>query len=182
MTQPTQQAEQTDSPRTAVDLLGGEMMFESAQPVATRYDWVSVIRQRFHAAAIGHLAKNIGLDVGDVELLLGYNDMHGGTLERMLRLGGPLDLHVSEQLARIALVVARAEAVFQSRSGAMAWLKTPNQVVKYEPATTPISCLDAPLMLLDTCAGASIVNEMLNDIEAACEYGEPLPSLPAMEG
>lgn len=135
--------------RSVESLLGGRGVLH-ARP-RTALDWVSIIRHGISAAAVEFIAKTIHVTQAELAVALGIPER---TLARRKR-EGTLNSEESAKLVRLARVIERAEAVFESLETALIWLKTPNSALL---RVTPLS-------LLDTDIGAESVMDTLGRIE-----------------
>lgn len=77
------------------------------------------------------------------------------TYERRRRDAKPLDASASERLDRIAAVALLAEAVFEDKNAASAWMSAPNQALGG----------NTPVMQCETAIGAQQVRRVLNALE-----------------
>lgn len=91
-----------------------------------------------------------GISQSRLSKLLGVSD---ATVTRKIKAGGKLSPQESERLARIALIEAEAEDVFDSDALAKRWMLEPN-----------LALGESPLSLLDTDTGADEVRKVLASI------------------
>lgn len=130
-------------------LLGGRGVLQ-ARP-RTALDWVSIVRRGISSAAVEALRKALQVTQSELAVALGIPER---TLARRKR-EGMLNSEESAKLVRLARVFGRAGEVFEERSAALDWLKTPNAALS---GATPLS-------LLDTEIGAETVLDTLGRIE-----------------
>jgi len=76
------------------------------------------------------------------------------TLRRRLQDNKPLTTDETERMIRIARITSLAEALFEDKDAAHAWLSTPAQYLRNEPAISPIA-------LSSTDPGARLVESMI---------------------
>jgi len=130
-------------------LLGGKAVLKKKPTSAL--DWVEVIRNGLPAAVIDSLLKAIQLSQAELARAVGIPER---TLARRKR-EGVLNSDESAKLLRLARVVGRANAVFESPESSIHWLKAPNTSLGGR----------TPLSLLDTDIGAESVLDTLGRIE-----------------
>jgi putative toxin-antitoxin system antitoxin component (TIGR02293 family) len=130
-------------------LLGGKAVLKKKPTSAL--DWVEVIRDGLPAAVIDSLLKAIQLSQAELARAVGIPER---TLARRKR-EGVLNSDESAKLLRLARVVGRANAVFESPESSIHWLKAPNSSLGGR----------TPLSLLDTDIGAESVHDTLGRIE-----------------
>lgn len=114
---------------------------------------IEMIRKGVDVALLVGAGRYYGIPQTRLSRLLGVSD---ATITRKIKAGGKLSPQESERLARIALVEAEAEDVFDSQDLAKRWMLEVNAALG-----------DAPLSLLDTDTGADEVRKLL----AAIAYG-----------
>jgi putative toxin-antitoxin system antitoxin component (TIGR02293 family) len=114
---------------------------------------IEMIRKGVDVALLVGAGRYYGIPQTRLSRLLGVSD---ATIARKIKAGGKLSPQESERLARIALVEAEAEDVFDSQDLAKRWMLEVNAALG-----------DAPLSLLDTDTGADEVRKVL----AAIAYG-----------
>lgn len=137
-------------PSSAVEaLLGGKAVLKK-RPTSV-LDWVEVIRNGLPAAVIDSLLRAIQLSQAELARAVAIPER---TLARRKR-EGVLSSDESAKLVRLARVVGRANAVFESTESSIHWLKAPNAALGGR----------TPLSLLDTDIGAESVLDTLGRIE-----------------
>lgn len=114
---------------------------------------IEMIRGGVKVALLVGAGRYYGISQTRLSKLLGISD---ATITRKIRSGGKLGPMESERLARIALIEAEAEEVFDSSDLAKRWMLEPN-----------LALGESPLSLLDTDTGADEVRKVL----AAIAYG-----------
>jgi putative toxin-antitoxin system antitoxin component (TIGR02293 family) len=114
---------------------------------------IEMIRGGVKVALLVGAGQYYGISQTRLSKLLGISD---ATITRKIRSGGKLGPMESERLARIALIEAEAEGVFDSSDLAKRWMLEPN-----------LALGESPLSLLDTDTGADEVRKVL----AAIAYG-----------
>lgn len=123
---------------------------ESVYTWITGTDPVRVIRQGLPVSALDAIVGSGALTSGEVyEVVLPRKTLANR------RAVGTLTADQSDRLVRVARVIAKAEETFGSAEKAHRWLRRP---------TAPLQG-EAPLHLLDTEAGARLVEELLLQID-----------------
>lgn len=113
---------------------------------------VSWIRDGLPLASIQRLQQHLRIEQEDTILkLLGLSVR---TYQRRKKEHKPLDPIASDRLYRLAKIAARATEVFSDGDTAVDWLKSPNRALGAKP-----------IELLDTEAGADMVERVLTRIE-----------------
>jgi len=116
------------------------------QQVNSEMDLVVLVRSGLPAKSIRTLKDALGLDT---ELVAPET-----TLRRRLQDNKPLTTDETERMIRIARITSLAEALFEDKDAAHAWLNTPAQYLRGEPAISPIA-------LSSTDPGARLVESMI---------------------
>lgn len=111
---------------------------------------IDMIRRGVEVTLLVGAGQYYGISQARLSKLLGVSD---ATITRKIKSGGKLSPQESERLARIALVEAEAEEVFDSQELAKRWMLEPN-----------LALGEPPLSLLDTDAGADEVRKVLASI------------------
>jgi putative toxin-antitoxin system antitoxin component (TIGR02293 family) len=130
-------------------LLGGASVVR--RKVNTAADWIEIVRRGLPASAVDALTQAVQLTQTELSQTLAIPER---TLVRRKK-EGTLNTEESAKLLRVARVTYRAIAVFEDRTAALDWLKSPNR------ALGGVS----PLSLLDTDLGAETVFDTLGRIE-----------------
>jgi putative toxin-antitoxin system antitoxin component (TIGR02293 family) len=113
---------------------------------------VSWIRDGLPLASIQRLQQHLQIEQEDTILkLLGLSLR---TYQRRKKEHKPLDPITSDRLYRLAKITARATEVLSDQATAVDWLKSPNRALAAKP-----------IELLDTEAGADMVERVLTRIE-----------------
>ena len=128
-------------------LLGGVVRGKPRTPG----EWIDLVRRGLPAAAVDSIAKAVGLSQAELCQLLATSER---TLIRRKK-DGRLSTDESAKVLRVARVVHRASAIFESRAKALDWLKSTNRALGSA----------SPLSLLDTDLGAESVLDTLGRIE-----------------
>ena len=115
------------------------------------YEPVKDIRKGLPASSVSHVARSLHTTENDLLPIIGISER---TLQRRRKENRPLEPVESDRLYRVAKVYARANEVFENEEVALDWLKARNRALG-----------DVPLMLLDTEAGADMVERVLTRIE-----------------
>lgn len=141
------------SPRAVAEKLGGKRVLKS-EP-ASDLELAELVREGLPAAALEYFARELGRWQAVTAMALYRLVGSPRTLQRKLAEHGTLSRDESDRLARVARVVARAEEALGEPERAHHWLGRPNRAMAGE---TPIS-------LLDSDAGARLVERVLGRIE-----------------
>lgn len=132
----------------AIEIVGGEVAFGHA--VRTGRELVLAMRDGLPVSTIEHIVASGRLSLGEVDHVV----LPRKTLSHRRKIG-TLTPDQSDRLMRAARVIAAAEATFGSQAKAAAWLRRPTSALDG----------DAPLSLLDTSAGALLVEDLLARID-----------------
>jgi putative toxin-antitoxin system antitoxin component (TIGR02293 family) len=125
---------------------------EGHKVVYTSAGAVKVIRKGLPLSSIKHVQKSLQMeDEGEILKLM---QLSVRTYQRRKKDRKPLDPVESDRLYRLAKIQSKAVEVFQDKEVAVDWLKRPNRALG-----------DIPLQLLDTEAGADMVERVLTRIE-----------------
>lgn len=111
---------------------------------------IEMIRKGVKVTLLVGAGQYYGLSQSRLSKLLGVSE---ATVTRKIKAGGKLSPQESERLARIAVIEAEAEDVFDSEALAKRWMLEPN-----------LALGEAPLSLLDTDTGADEVRKVLASI------------------
>lgn len=111
---------------------------------------IEMIRKGVEVTLLVGAGQYYGISQSRLSKLLGVSD---ATVTRKIKAGGKLSPQESERLARIALIEAEAEDVFDSDALAKRWMLEPN-----------LALGESPLSLLDTDTGADEVRKVLASI------------------
>ncbi len=112
---------------------------------------VVALREGLPLSTFEQLRTRLDLSEAQLVALLGLAPR---TFARRKAQGQPLDPATSDRLYRLAKLEARAVEVFDDPATALDWLKRPNRALG-----------ETPLHLLDTEAGADMVERVLTRIE-----------------
>jgi putative toxin-antitoxin system antitoxin component (TIGR02293 family) len=127
--------------------LGGD---DVVGPIATDYDLVDAVQAGLPVAAVDDLLARGLLAADEVDRLV----LPRRTLSHRRARGERLTLDESDRLARVARVLAVAEASFGSAEKAGRWLRRPSRGLRGE----------VPLRLVVTTDGARLVEDELTRI------------------
>ena len=111
---------------------------------------IEMIRRGVEVTLLVGAGQYYGLSQSRLSKLLGVSE---ATVTRKIKAGGKLSPQESERLARVAIIEAEAEDVFDSDALAKRWMLEPN-----------LALGEAPLSLLDTDTGADEVRKVLASI------------------
>lgn len=111
---------------------------------------IKMVRDGVKVAHLVGAGQYYGISQAKLSKLLGISD---ATITRKIRSSGKLGPLESERLARIALIEAEAEKVFDSSDLAKRWMLESN-----------LALGESPLSLLDTDMGADEVRKVLASI------------------
>jgi len=106
---------------------------------------IEMVREGVQVAPLVGAWRYYGISQAKLSKLIGISD---ATITRKIKSGGKLGPLESERLARIVLIQAEAEKIFDSPEQAKCWMLQPN-----------LALGDAPLSLLDTDMGADEVRK-----------------------
>lgn len=137
------------SAATAINLLGGESLLQANPRVVM--DWILLVRQGLPSASVDELVRRTKITKAELANALAIPER---TLTRRKH-ENVLSPEESAKLLRLARVVERAAAVFESTDNALSWLQSSNASLN---GVTPLS-------LLDTDIGADSVLDTLGRIE-----------------
>lgn len=133
-----------------LEMLGGPRVLRRRKTPTVR-EWRDEVKRGLPYRSLESLRRRLGLTVAETASLL---QVPPRTLARRRR-AGRLGADESDRLYRLARVAARAVDVFRDERKAGTWLQRPNRAVGGEP----------PLQLLDTDAGARLVEDTLGRLE-----------------
>ena len=125
-------------------------MLYTCDSVDTEFVRLQAIRQGLPVSFVDEIVQSGAITLGEVNELI----LPKKTLSHR-RQAGTLTPGQSDKLARVARVVAKAEETFGNKEKARRWLRRP---------TAPLNN-EEPLKLLDTEAGARLVEALLVRIE-----------------
>ena len=111
---------------------------------------IEMIRKGVKVTLLVGAGQYYGLSQSRLSKLLGVSE---ATVTRKIKAGGKLSPQESERLARIAVIEAEAEDVFDSEALAKRWMLEHN-----------LALGEAPLSFLDTDTGADEVRKVLASI------------------
>lgn len=119
-------------------------------PAHTEFERMQVVRRGLPVSAVDRFVEYGAITAGEVyEVILPRKTLSNR------RVVGTLTADQSDRLARVARVIAKAEETFGNKEKAARWLRRP---------TAPLNG-EEPLKLLDTEAGARLVEELLIRID-----------------
>jgi len=131
-------------------VLGGSKVLK--RKVVTDTQLRVITREGLPVMTLSTLADELNVERKTLAKVVGISDR---TLSRRLANGSRLSPEESDRTMRVARVLAKTNYVFGNAKKAAHWLSTPNRVMEGE----------TPLSLLDTDAGVSWVETILNRID-----------------
>ena len=136
---------------TYASRLGG-LLGRPRNEVRERREWHTRILEGFEFDAVEKIKAHASLTDAELAALLGIGE---ATLRRARVAGATLDAATSDRLYRLSKVIAVAEEVLESTTGAIGWLRRPQPALQGR----------TPLELLVTQAGADQVETLLRRID-----------------
>ena len=131
------------------DVLGGHKTLRIR--VENEPDLRELTRKGLPVDAVANIANELRLPVQEITRVAGIS---GRTLSRRMTTKARLTPHESDRLVRMAREVAFATEVLGSAESAAKWMQFPNRALEGE----------RPMDLLDTEAGARMVNNIIGRI------------------
>lgn len=132
--------------------LGGTTVLGRA--VHTDLELATEVKRGLPSASLAHIVQEFRpvLSMRSIYAVVGGSER---TLQRKQQNGQRLSRVESERLARVARLAVRAQEALGDKDTAYHWLVTPNRALEGRQ----------PLEMLDTDAGARVVEEVLERIE-----------------
>jgi putative toxin-antitoxin system antitoxin component (TIGR02293 family) len=119
-------------------------------PPATEADILRIVEGRLASSVIRRLLA-LGLERSEIDQIV----IPSRTLQHRRSRREKLTVEESDRVLRVIRVLSSAEAVYESRERAMAWLRTPHPRLEGR----------VPLTLLKTDTGSRMVEELLVQID-----------------
>ncbi len=134
---------------TIAERLGGKKVLR--REVRSDLELAAAVREGLSYGALDHVLRSDDLEASEAYALVGSRR----TLLRKKQEGKRLSPAESDRLTRVIRIIARADEALGDRVRAHGWLRDPNRALGGEQ----------PLDLLDSDAGARMVERVLGRIE-----------------